>query len=100
MSSTHSFPESSIDHIIGQKVRWLRREKRLLATDVAHKLNVTIVQYTEAEAGDRCFSNDQLETIATLFKVDAASLVPADPIVRKLILSQVRLAAESGGMNI
>lgn len=76
---------SRIDRFIGEKVKWWRREKKLMAEIVASKLGLSLEEYQVAESGNQRFAPEQLVQLSRLFDLEVEAFFPEVEIDRSPI---------------
>ena len=96
MNEPSGDPFTRIDKYIGFKVRWLRRDRKLLPESLALKIDMDLDQYKRSEAGDRRFRSIELYKLAKVFEVGIQALMPgADALPEKLPASSQQGPSES-----
>jgi len=63
----------------GEKIRHLRRQRKLTQTEMADSLNITQRAFSKIENNEVQLKIDRLEEIANLLNVDAKELLPDLP---------------------
>ncbi|MEM6900378.1 MAG: helix-turn-helix transcriptional regulator [Pseudomonadota bacterium] len=69
-------PGTGIDRFIGDKVKWRRREKKLMMDIVALKLGMPLKEYKAAEAGRCRFTSEQLVQLSGLLGLEVDAFFP------------------------
>lgn len=73
------FGDETLYRALGQRLKALRRARRLTQTDVAGVLGCTRVGYTMVETGRQRLRVDQLDRLATFFAVSTDVLLGRSP---------------------
>ena len=60
---------SSVQNVVGARVRKLRESRKMKQQDVANALHVSLSSYAKLEAGDRGISSENCIALADLFGV-------------------------------
>ena len=71
-----SKPSSDIDRLIGHQIRWLRRDRKLAATELAAGIGMKITLYQQSEEGTRRLRSPELVEIAKFLNVSIEALFP------------------------
>lgn len=67
------------DRTIGQKIRMLRKNKKLTQSQLANMIGISTISIRKYEAGDREPSNTTIRVIAAALDVDASDLLGLKP---------------------
>ncbi|MEO0883042.1 MAG: helix-turn-helix transcriptional regulator [Pseudomonadota bacterium] len=67
---------SGIDRYIGQRVRWARRDRRMIQEKAADAVGISLADYQFGETGERRFTSEELVKLARLFEIDVKTLFP------------------------
>lgn len=61
--------------VIGDAIRYLRKKHHLTQVEMAEKLNVSVIHYSQIEQGRHKMSIDLLYKMMTVFDVDANTIL-------------------------
>ncbi|MBC8152578.1 MAG: helix-turn-helix domain-containing protein, partial [Bacteroidetes bacterium] len=95
-----SLPNDHIRLLFGLKLRQLRLDKRLSASDLAQKAGLSVSYITEIEKGRKYPKADKISALATALSVDYDSLVslklskklaPISDLIRSKFLTEIPL---------
>jgi len=77
---------SDLDRYIGNKVKWVRRDRKVLPEIIALKLGLDMASYRLSEQGKRRFSSSEIYDLSLILSVRIEDLFPEVKVeeVRKL----------------
>ena len=77
MDGNPNAPRSDIDRFIGQKVKWFRRGKHMMAEVLALKIGMDLDAYKASERGVRRFTSSELYQLSVALSVGLTDFYPS-----------------------
>lgn len=60
----------------GERIKYLREQKKLLQRQIAHQLNIDTPMLSKIERGERNAKKEQVSIFAKIFSIDEKELLP------------------------